>query len=228
MRALNLRAWVTARLVSSVPLMPGGEAEVVLDPAGRAGLAAERGALDDQRVEPFGGAVDRGGEARRAAADDQQVDLLARCELEPDPERAQHLAGGRAVQLSSAGQPHERQRAAVRAAPSSCQVYGEPVRAREIEHPHRRLGAVRADDLEADPLHALQRLAAGDERGEEQVAERAVLVEERAQRAALDRDVPQRLGHERVDEDRLPRQEVQLAEEARGAVPDRARSRPRR
>ena len=79
---------------------------------------------------------------------------------------------------------------------------------------------MRADDLEADPLHALQRLAPGDERGEEQVAERAVLVEERAQRAALDRDVPQRLGHERVDEDRLSRQEVQLAEEARGAMPD--------
>ena len=79
---------------------------------------------------------------------------------------------------------------------------------------------MRADDLQADPLHALQRLAPGDERGEEQVAERAVLVEERAQRAALDRDVPQRLDHERVDEDRLPRQEVQLPEEAGGAVPD--------
>ena len=44
----------------------------------------------------------------------------------------------------------------------------------------------------------------------------------RSERSALrlDRDVAQRLGHERVDEDRLPRQEVQLAEEARGAVPD--------
>ena len=196
-----------------------GEAEVVLDPSRRPGLAAERGALDDERVEPFGGAVDRGSEACRAAADDQEVDLLARRELEPDPESAQHLAGARAVQLSSAGQPHERQRAAAgrgRILPGVRQ----PVRAREIEHPHRRLGAVRADDLEADPLHALQRLAAGDEGGEEEVAERAVLVEERAQRGALDRDVPQRLGHERVDEDRLPRQEVQLAEEARGAVPD--------
>src|SRR5207249_4386355 len=30
---------------------PGREAEVVLDPARRSGLAAERGALDDQRVE---------------------------------------------------------------------------------------------------------------------------------------------------------------------------------
>ena len=53
-----------------------------------------------------------------------------------------------------------------------------------------------------------------------EVAERAVLVEERAQRAASDGDVPQRLGHERVDEDRLPRQQVQLAEEARGPLPD--------
>ena len=79
---------------------------------------------------------------------------------------------------------------------------------------------MRADDLEADPLHALQRLAAGDEGGEDEVAEWAVLVEERPQRGALDRDVPQRLGHERVDEDRLPRQEVQLPEEARGAMPD--------
>src|SRR6185437_9089897 len=36
---------------------PGGKAEVVLDPSGRAGLAAERGALDDQGVEPLRGAV---------------------------------------------------------------------------------------------------------------------------------------------------------------------------
>ena len=143
-----------------------GEAEVVLDSSGRPGLAAERGALDDERVEPFGGAVDRGREPRRAGAHDQEVDLLARCELEPDPESAQHLAGAGTVQLSSAGQPHERQRAAVG---RGCILPGvrEPVRARELEHPHRRLGAVRADDLEADPLHALQRLAAGDEGGEE-------------------------------------------------------------
>ena len=196
-----------------------GEAEVVLDPPGRPGLAAERGALHDERVEPFGGAVDRGREACRAGAHDQEVDLLARLQLEPDPERAQHLAGAGTAQLASAGQPHQRQGAA----PGRGRVLPgvrEPVRACEIEDPHRRLGAHRADDLEADPLHGLQRLAAGDERGQEQVAERAVLVEERAQLGALDRDVAQRLDHERVDEDRLPRQEVQLAEKAGGAVPD--------
>ena len=195
------------------------EAEIVLDSSRRPGLAAERGALDDERLEPFGGAVDRGSEPRRAGAHDQQVDLFARCELEPDPDRAQYLAGGWAVQLSSAGQSHERQRAALGRGGIFPRVR-EPVRARKLEHPHRWLGAVRADDLEADPLHALQRLAAGDEGGEDEVAERAVLVEERPQRGALDRDVPQRLGHERVDEDRLPRQEAQLPEEARGAMPD--------
>ena len=110
----------------------GGEAEVVLDPTRRPGLAAERGALDDERVEPFGGAVDRGREACRAGADDQQVDLLARRELEPDPESAQHLAGARTVQLSSAGQPHERQRAALRAEPSHprCTAAGSRARTR--------------------------------------------------------------------------------------------------
>ena len=197
----------------------GGKAEVVLDSSGRPGLASERGALDDERVEPFGGAVDRGCEACRTGADDQQVDLFARRELQPDAERAQHLAGAWAVQLASAGEAHERQRAAVGRGllpPGE----REPIRAREVEHPHRRFGAVRADDLEADSLHALQRLAPGDERGKDQVAEGAVLVQERAQRDALDRDVPQRLGHERVDEDRLPRKQVQLPEEARGAVPD--------
>ena len=172
-----------------------------------------------ERVEPLGGAVDRGGEARRAGTHDQQVDLLPGRELEPDPERAQHLAGARTAQLSPAGQPHERQRAPAGRGFLPPAV-GQPVRARELEHPHRRLRTVRADDLEADPLHALQRLTPRDERGEEQIAERAVLVQKRAQRDALDRDIPQRLDHERVHEHRLPRQQIQLPEEARGALPD--------
>ena len=54
------------------------EAEVVLDPPRRARLAAEGGALDDQRLEALGGAVDGGAEAGRPGADDEQVDLLAR------------------------------------------------------------------------------------------------------------------------------------------------------
>ena len=69
-------------------------------------------------------------------------------------------------------------------------------------------------------MHALQRLAPRDEGGQEQIAERAVLVEEQAQGAALDRDVTKRLEHERADENRLTREEVQFSEEAGGALPD--------
>ena len=101
----------------------GGKAEVVLDPAGQPCLAAERGALRDQRVEPLGGGVDRSCEARRTGADDQEVNLLARCEVEPHPERAQQLAVGRPVQLFSARQAHERQRPAARRGLSR-QLYG--------------------------------------------------------------------------------------------------------
>ena len=53
-----------------------------------------------------------------------------------------------------------------------------------------------------------------------EIAERAVLVEEQAQGAALDRDVAKRLEHERADENRLTREEVQFSEEAGGALPD--------
>ena len=51
------------------------EAEVVLDLGRRAGLAAGRLALDDERAEPFGGAVHRGGEPRRPRPDDDDVVL---------------------------------------------------------------------------------------------------------------------------------------------------------
>ena len=133
-----------------------------------------------------------------------QVRAPARfCGLWGSGSSSQHLAGARTVQLSSAGQPHQRHRATVgrgRLLPA----VREPIRARELPGPHRRLRPARADDLQPDPLHALQRLAPGDEGGEEQVAERAVLVEKQTQRAALDRDVPQRLDHERVHKDRLP------------------------
>src|SRR4051795_3578140 len=62
---------------------PARKAEVVLDPAGGSGLAAEHGALYDEGVEPLGGAIDGCGEPRRAAADHRKIDLLARPELEP-------------------------------------------------------------------------------------------------------------------------------------------------
>ena len=174
-----MRAWLTARLVELGAADPGREAEVVLDPARRSGLAAERSALDDQGVEPLGGAVDGGGEAGGAGADDEQVDLLARCQLASDPERAQHLASGWVLQLGAAGEPHKRRLRPVR----RCGLVPgerEPVGAGEVEHLHRRLGRARPDDLDADPLDGLQRLPPGDEGREDEVAERCVFEQQRA------------------------------------------------
>ena len=84
---------------------PGREAEVVLDPARGARLATEPGALDDQGVKPFRGAVDGRAEAGRAGADDEQIDLFACSELEADPERPRELAVARSIQFDPAGQP---------------------------------------------------------------------------------------------------------------------------
>src|SRR6266568_3563095 len=57
-------------------LRPGhavGEAEVVLDPGALPGLAADRLALDQHRVQALGRAVDGRAQPGRSAADDDQV-----------------------------------------------------------------------------------------------------------------------------------------------------------
>jgi hypothetical protein len=162
---------------------PGGEAEIVLDPARRSRLTAQRGALDDQRVEPLRGTVDGGGEAAGAATDDEQVDFLATLELTADPERAQHLASRRVLQLDAAGEPHKRRHRPVgrrRVVPAE----GEPVGAGEVEHPHRLLRRARPDDLEADTLDTLEGLPSRDEGREDEIAEGAVLEQKAPQRVA--------------------------------------------
>ena len=214
----------------------GREAEVVLDPARRTRLAAEAAALDDERVEPFGGAVDGGTEPRRAATDDNEIDLLARGELEADAERPRHLTGRRIAKVGAAGQPDEWQlvvtepfdrcdrRHVLRVARVQ-PVRGQPVAAGEIDHPPRRVGRLRPDDVHADARAALQPLAARDERREQQVAERAVLEQQRLELLALDGDVAHRLGHDGRQVDGLAGQQVRLAEEAGRAVTDDLSSR---
>ena len=66
---------------------PGRKAEKVLDAAGVSSLASESCALDHERVESFGGAVDGRAEPCRATADDQKVDFLPWRQLTADPER---------------------------------------------------------------------------------------------------------------------------------------------
>ncbi len=58
------------------------------------------------------------------------------------------------------------------------------------------------------PSTLLQRLAAGDERRQQHVAERPVLEEQRPQHLALDRDVAHRLRHDGGQEDGLAREQV--------------------
>jgi hypothetical protein len=64
----------------------------------------------------------------------------------------------------------------------------------------------------------LQRLTTVDERREDDVAERPVVEQHGPEGVSLDRDVPQRLRHDCGQENRLSRQEVQLPNEAGGAV----------
>jgi hypothetical protein len=66
-----------------------GEAEVVLDPGGRARLAARRLTLDDDRTEPLGGAVDGGCQPGGPCADDHRV-VLRGCRLGRDVEELCH------------------------------------------------------------------------------------------------------------------------------------------
>ena len=100
----------------------------------------------------------------------------------------------------------------------------QAVAARELDQLSRRLGRVRPDDLGTDTVPRLKPLPAGVEGPEQQVAERAVLEHERSQLLTLDGDVAHRLGHHGREEDRLSREQVRLAEEAKRAVADDLRT----
>src|SRR6476469_2672838 len=79
---------------------------------------------------------------------------------------------------------------------------------------------MRPDHLETYALNLLEQLTTRDEGRQQQVAQDPVLEQDRSQRIAVDRDVPQRLRDDRGQEDGLPGQEVHLAKEARGAMTD--------
>jgi len=206
---------------------PGGEAKVVLDPPRGPRLPAEHVALDHERVEALGGAVDRRAEPRRAAADDQQVDLFALGQLQPDPERSRKLAFARPVQVAAARQSHQRQPLCLQVGDQSRRLgvgagvapeVGEPLPARVLDQFAGRLIIGRADDVDADPFAVLQAFAPLHEGGEQQVGEIAVLEQQRPQRFALDFDVAQGLADDRGEKDRLAGEEVHLAEESRGLL----------
>ena len=130
-----------------------------------------------------------------------------------DGGRSRHLRTARAAS-------HELKRAASSSGVGLVPGEGKAVRSCEVDHPHGRLGRVRPDDLDADALDALQRLAPGHERRQKEVAERTVVEEQRPQRVAIDGDVAEGLGDDGGQKDRLPGQEIHLPKEPRLAVAD--------
>ena len=190
MRALNLRACMTARLVSSRAGDPSREAEVVLDPPRRAGLSAERGPLDTSVSRPSEApytaapspagpppTTSRSTSSRAAssrpipsARETSPVD--GPCSSAPPGSRT----SGR-LAASSPRRARPRRRPRVGIAPRE----GQQVVARELDRPQRRGRRARPDDLEADAFGPLQRLAPRDEGREQEVAERPVLEQQRPQ-----------------------------------------------
>jgi hypothetical protein len=76
----------------------------------------------------------------------------------------------------------------------------------------------RVGSEDAHAVLALERLAAGDEARQQQVAERRVVEQQRTQLLAIDGDVAHRLGDDRGQVHGLAGHQVQLAEEVRSAV----------
>src|SRR5439155_1019526 len=191
-------------------------------------LAAERRALQDQGVEPLRGAVDGRAQPAGARADDEQVDLFARRELAADAERAQHVAAAGRLEPRAARQPDDRkllgrhafdQRGGGRLVGVAPDM-GQAVAAHELDHRPGGLGRARADDLQAESVALLERVAAAHERGGDDVAELLVVEEQATQLVAVDGDVAQALGDHRGHVDGLAGEQVQLAEEPVRAVAD--------
>ena len=95
----------------------------------------------------------------------------------------------------------------------------EAIPAREVDDQARRLRRVRANDLDTD-VALLERLAPRDEGRQQQVGERPVVEQQRTQGVAVDRDIAHRRCHDGRHEDRLARQQIQLAQKAGRAVAD--------
>ena len=63
---------------------PGGEPQIVFEPRASGGLTIHRDAVEQDRVQAFGGVIDRGGQAGRSSADHDDVEVMV---LDVDEER---------------------------------------------------------------------------------------------------------------------------------------------
>ena len=113
------------------------------------------------------------------------------------PSAAQHVASARRLEPLAARQHDDREllgrspssSAADSGSSVSRQTCGEPVAADELDHRPRRLRRARADDLHAEAVALLERVAAAHERRGDDVAELLVVEEQAAQLVAVDGDV---------------------------------------
>ena len=160
----------------------------------------------------------------RAAADRPAPDVRSTSSRRRAQRRASTCPPLGARSSVPPGKPHERQllrpqggdqgrRAGIVGVLGVPPRVGQPRPPHGVDHRPGRGGRARADDLDADAVMALQRLAASDERAQEEVAERAVLEQERPQHLALDGEVAHRLRRDGREVDRLARHEAELSEE---------------
>ena len=84
----------------------GREPHIVLDPAGGSSLTANCDVFTDQGAQTFGTGIDRGRDARGAAADDQDVDLLVLAEFEIETEQPRDLLRRRVGHHGAAPEDH--------------------------------------------------------------------------------------------------------------------------
>jgi len=206
----------------------GGEAEVVLDPGRGAGLPAGGDRVDRQGLQPFGGAVDRGGQAGRARADDEQVAGRVRWDRGAQPDRlsqlgvrgfAQHLVAAPDHHLGllrlDAEAAYELVRLGV-----GLQVdppVRQPVARGELAQPPGVGRVARADDPQPRAELDVQR-AADQQRPQDQVAQLRVVDDEPAQQVDRDHEHLAGLAGDGGDRDRPPGHLPQLADEAVRAV----------
>ena len=194
-------------------------------------MTAQTCAVDEQRVQAFRSAIDRRAQTGRTSANNEQVSLLAGGKLAPYAQRPGQLTWGRAFEFEAAGQPDHGQLCLVEAL-HQCRRRGivsvlgiapgedKAVAAREVDDPHRRLGRLRSDDLQAEAVDALETFTARDERRQHDVTEWTVFIEQRPQRVTLNGEIAQRRSGHRRNEHRLAREQVQLAQEPRRSVTD--------
>ena len=91
----------------------GGKAQIVLDPGGSTGLAAERAAVEHQDGEPFRSGIDRGRKAGRPGAHDHHVIEPLGIDRAHQPDAARELVLAGIVQQLSARAQHDRQLAGI-------------------------------------------------------------------------------------------------------------------